>query len=144
MSVLSVRSHMSVLGHVVVALVLLTSCSGGPERAASPSSPAVVSSAVVSSTVVSSTSVPVAAVPPGFCDLAVRASGGSVPMDVDVDANELVVFAGLSDRHRAMIRSAVADSARQVRTGGGWDTTTLVDAVNVICGLHLAPVTMTP
>jgi hypothetical protein len=65
-------------------------------------------------------------------------------MDVDVDANELVVFAGLSDRYRAMIRAAVTDAARQVRTGGGWDTTTFVDAVNVICGLHLTPVTMTP
>ena len=125
---------MSVLGRVAVALVLLTACSGRPERVASPSS----------STVVPSTSVPVEAVPPGFCDLAVRASGGSVPMDVDVDANELVVFAGLSDRYRAMIRAAVTDSARQVRTGGGWDTTTFVDAVNVICGLHLTPVTMTP
>jgi hypothetical protein len=135
---------MEIAGRVVVVLALLAACSGRPERAGTPSTTAVFTSTSV--VLVSSSSLmgPAEGVPAGFCNLAVRASGGSVTMDVDVDTNELVVFDGLSEHHRAMIRSAVADAAYQVRSGGGWDTTTFVETVNAMCGLHLTPITMTP
>lgn len=85
-----------------------------------------------------------ASVPAGFCDLAVRATEGSVSMDIAAEDNELVRFPGLSDRHRTMVRRVVADAAHQFRFGSSFDTTTLVEAVNEICGLSLTPVTMTP
>jgi hypothetical protein len=84
------------------------------------------------------------AAPDGFCNLAVRATHGEIAMDVDIDANELVNYPGLSALHKNLIRSAVLDAILQVRNGSGWDTTALVDAVNEICNLTLTPVTMVP
>ena len=122
---------------VVVSIVVLSGCMS--DQSTTPDSKAPLTSP--STTAVVSASVP-EMVPAGFCDLAVRATEGSVSMDVDVDDNELARFPGLSDHHREMIRAVVIDAIPQVRSGS-FDTTRLVAVVNEICGSSLTPVTMT-
>jgi hypothetical protein len=128
------------IGRAVVVVVVVAGLNGAcsTDRSVPAAVPVLpVTAADVSTSIVE--------VPPaGFCDLAVRATQGSVSMDVDVENNELVRYPGLSDRRLSMVRDVVVGAIPQVRSGVGFDTTRLVGVVNSICGLSLTPVTMTP
>jgi hypothetical protein len=126
----------------VVLTMQAGACSSGAAAPSTSVAPPIAPIVVSASVVV--TSAIVESVPAGFCELAVQATEGSIRMDVDLSDNELFRFPGLSDTHRSMVRSVVADAIPLVRSGDGFDTTRLVELVNSICGLKLTPVIMQP
>jgi Family of unknown function (DUF6174) len=79
-----------------------------------------------------------------FCDLAVRASEGSVPFGSPGETDALVTYNDLPTLKRVQLRSILDDADMQTKRGNGWDNSLLVGFVNEVCGLHLTPVTMTP
>jgi Family of unknown function (DUF6174) len=79
-----------------------------------------------------------------FCDLAMRATKGSVAFDRPGEADALIAYEGLTEVQRNVLSSALAAAAARVKAGNGWDNSSLVGLVNEVCGVQMTPVTMTP
>jgi hypothetical protein len=81
---------------------------------------------------------------PEYCALAEEAVEGNFDFTDPEEVKRLTQRPELTTRQRALIAVGAADAVREVSLGSGWSNDELVNAVNEVCGLDLAPLTLTP
>jgi hypothetical protein len=80
--------------------------------------------------------------PVDFCDVAAHVAQGDFDFSDTTSVAEFLDEPTLDDHGRRLLAAAIDDAQRQLANGGSYANDQMVDAVNVICGTNLTPVTM--